>query len=92
MEEANIIILTDDDGSEVEFEYIDSIEYAGAEYVFLLPAEDTDEGAEAVILKVDADFDDPELEQYVAEEDEEILTEVFELFKEKLKDEFNFED
>ena len=36
----NIIILNDEDGNEVEFEFLDLIEYEGEEYVVLLPVEE----------------------------------------------------
>ena len=44
MENDNIIVLTDEDGTDVEFEFCASIEYEGNEYVVLLPtADDEDE-------------------------------------------------
>ena len=47
-----------------------------------------------VILKVeDSDDDsDEETESYVSVEDEETLTKVFEIFKDKFKNEFDFVD
>ena len=50
MENENIIVLTDEDGVDVEFEFCASIEYQGNEYVVLLPTEDDD--GEVVILQV----------------------------------------
>ena len=52
--------------------------------------EDEDDG-EVVILKVEDSGDEDE-ESYVSVDDEEILNKVFEIFKEKFKDEFNFTD
>ena len=51
MENDNIIVLTDEDGTDVEFEFCASIEYEGNEYVVLLP---TDVGVddEDVLQKV----------------------------------------
>ena len=43
-----------------------------------------------VILKLENTSD--EEESYVSVDDEEILNNVFEIFKEKFKDEFNFTD
>ena len=40
MENDNIIVLTDEDGIDVEFEFCASVEYEGNEYVVLLPTED----------------------------------------------------
>ena len=41
-EEASIIVLEDDLGNEVEFEYLDVIEYEGIEYLYLIPANEDD--------------------------------------------------
>ena len=91
----NIIVLNDENGEEVPFEFLDLIELDGEQYVVLLPAEeDTDEeddAGEVVILKVE-DTENEEEESYVSVDDEEVLNQVFEIFKEKFKDEFNFID
>ncbi|MFR2535048.1 MAG: DUF1292 domain-containing protein [Clostridia bacterium] len=88
----NIIVLNDENGEEVSFEFLDLIELDDEEYVVLLPVEEDDEDAgEVVILKVE-DTESEEEESYVSVEDEEILNKVFEIFKEKFKDEFNFVD
>ena len=88
----NIIVLNDEDGKEVKFEFLDLIEYENEEYVILLPVEsDDDESGEVVILKVE-DTDSEEEESYVSVDDEETLNKVFEMFKDKFKDEFNFID
>ena len=87
----NIIVLNDEEGKEVEFEFLDLVELDGEEYVVLLPIEDeeSEEEGEVVILKVE-DTENEEEESYVSVDDEEILNQVFEIFKEKFKDEFNF--
>ena len=88
----NIIVLNDEDGNEVQFEFLDLIEYEGEEYVVLLPMEESEEeSGEVVILKVE-DTESEEEESYVSVDDEETLNKVFEIFKEKFKDEFNFID
>ena len=88
----NIIVLNDENGEEVKFEFLDLVELDGEEYVVLLPAEEEEEDAgEVVILKIE-DTDNEEEESYVSVEDEEVLNKVFEMFKEKFKDEFNFID
>ena len=90
--EDNIIILNDEEGNEVEFEFLDLIEYDGEEYVVLLPVEETEDAGEVVILKVEDTESDSEEESYISVEDEDTLNKVFEIFKEKFKDEFNFVD
>lgn len=87
----NIITLNDENGNEVEFEFLDLIEYNDEEYVILLPVEETDEAEEVVILKVEQTENEDE-ESYVGIEDDEELNAVFQIFKDKFKDEFNFID
>ena len=90
----NIIVLNDENGNEVKFEFLDLVELDDEEYVILLPVIDdgVEEEGEVVILKVEDTDEDSEEESYVSVEDEEILNKVFEIFKEKYKDEFNFVD
>ena len=91
----NIVILNDEDGNEVKFEFLDLVELDDEEYVVLLPVtvECEEEEGEVVILKVeDNDDEDSDEESYVSIEDEEILNKVFEIFKEKFKDDFDFVD
>ena len=89
----NIIVLNDENGNEVQFEFLDLIELDEEEYVVLLPvSEEDDEDGEVVILRLEDAGEDTGEESYVGVEDEEILNKVFEIFKEKYKDEFNFVD
>lgn len=89
----NIIVLNDEDGNEVQFEFLDLIELDQEEYVVLLPVidEGTEDEGEVVILKIE-DTDSEDEESYVSIDDEETLNKVFEIFKEKFKDEFNFDE
>lgn len=89
----NIIVLNDENGDEVEFEFLDLVEYDNEEYVILLPvvAEDDEDLGEVVILKVE-ETESEEEESYVSVDDEETLNKVFDIFKDKFKDEFNFVD
>ena len=88
----NIIVLNDEEGNEVQFEFLDLVEYDDEEYVVLLPIEEPeDEAEEVVILKVE-DTESEDEESYVSVDDQETLNTVFEIFKEKFKDEFNFID
>lgn len=85
----NIIVLNDENGEEVEFEFLDLIEHGDEEYVVLLPVEEAAE--EVVILKVE-ELSNSEEESYVSVDNENTLQAIFEIFKEKWKDEFNFLD
>ena len=91
--EDNIIVLNDENGEETRFEFLDLIELDNEEYVVLLPVEETEEGpGEVVILKVEDTDDGSEEDSYVSVESEETLNRVFEIFKDKFKDEFDFVD
>lgn len=87
----NKIILNDESGNEVEFEFLDLIEYQGEEYVVLIPADETEEAGEVVILKLE-DTDDEDNESYASVDDEAVLNAVFDIFRDKFKNEFNFVD
>ena len=87
-EEVSILTLTDENGADVEFEYLDCIEYEGKEYLVLLPVDE--EAAEIVILEVEPV--DEENENYLAVTDEAVLDAVYGIFKEKFQDVLEFED
>lgn len=87
-EEVSILTLTDENGQDVEFEYLDVIEYEGKEYLVLLPVDE--EEAEIVILEVEPV--DEENENYLAVTDEAVLDAVYGIFKEKFQDVLDFED
>ena len=87
-EETNILTLTDENGQDVEFEYLDCIEYGGKEYLVLMPADEL--ATEIVILEVESV--DEENENYLSVQDEAILNAVYGIFKEKYKDVLTFEE
>ena len=88
--EVEIITLEDDLGNEQDFEFLDVVEYDGDEYIILLPVEEEDEEQnEVMILRIDS-IDD-ETENYIGIDDEEILQKVFDIFKKRYEDEFDFE-
>ncbi len=95
-EDSNLVVLKDEEGNDVKFEFLDFIEYNGDNYVILLPTEDVEneESEEVVILKEDkeAENDGSDDESYVSVDDEDTLNKVFDIFKDKFKDEFDFED
>lgn len=87
-EETSFITLTDENGVEAEFEFMECIEYQGKEYLVLLPADEN--SAEVVILEV-VPVDD-ENENYISVEDEAVLEAVYAIFKDHFKDILTFED
>ena len=87
-DQISILSLTDEEGNEVEFELIDSVDYQGAEYLVLLPPDE--EASEVVILEVEPHDDGTE--SYLTVDDDAILVAVFSIFKERFADFFTFED
>lgn len=87
-EESAVLILTDENGQDTEFEYLDSIEYEGKEYLVLMPADEL--ATEIVILEVEPV--DEENENYLSVSDEAILDAVYGIFKERYKDILTFEE
>lgn len=90
-ERDDIVVLIGEDGEEVEFEHLDTIEMNGNEYVILLPLDgQDDEVDEVVILKVDHNEDGEDA--FVTVDDEEELNEVFEEFKERMEEEYDLDE
>ena len=87
-EESSILTLTDENGVDNDFEYLDCIEFDGKEYLVLMPVDTVE--TEIVILEVEPV--DEENENYLAVEDEKLLNAVYSIFKEKYKDILTFED
>ena len=85
---ADIIVLKDEEGRDVRFEFLDLLEYDGEEYVILM--QEDDDSGEVVILRLEGE--DEEGEDYVAVEDEETLDQVYELFRKKHRDDYHFID
>jgi len=87
-EEAATLTLTDENGVDTDFEYLDCIEYEGKEYLILLPLDDEENGI--VILEVEPV--DEELENYLSVDDTAVLDAVYGIFKERYKDIIQFEN
>ena len=87
-EDESILTLTDENGEDMNFEYLDCIEYQSAEYLVLMPVDE--ESNEIVILQIQPV--DEENENYLAVEDEAVLDAVYAIFKERYKDVLNFAD
>jgi len=87
-EEESILTLTDENGEDMEFEYLDCIEYQDKEYLVLMPVDE--ESGEIVILEIQPV--DEENENYLAVEDEAVLDAVYGNFKERYKDVLTFAD
>ncbi len=84
--EGTLITLEDEEGNEVEFEFLDIVEYEGEEYIVLI--ENDEDADEVVILKINPI--DEETEEYVSIDDDALLDTVFEKFKKKYEGDINF--
>jgi uncharacterized protein YrzB (UPF0473 family) len=91
-ERDDIVVLIDENDEEVEFQHIDTIEMNGEEYVILTSLEEPeeDEEEEVIILKVQQGEDGEDT--LVSVDDEEELEEVFEEFKLRMGEEYDFLD
>ena len=84
----NYITLTDDDGNEVSFEILDTVEYNDRLFAVLLPFDEEDDGV--VILEI-IPAEDPEFDDFVTVDDEALVDKVFEEFKKNYQGEYEFE-
>lgn len=84
--EGTLITLEDEEGNEVEFEFLDIVEHEGEEYIVLI--ENDEDADEVVILKINPI--DEETEEYVSIDDDALLDTVFEKFKKKYEGDINF--
>lgn len=87
--EGKIIPFVDENGNKVNFEMIDAFKMEGSEYVALLPADDDDYDTEVFIMRIEKEGDDDVL-VYIEDEDE--LDDAFEMFKDRMGDEYDFLD
>lgn len=85
----DVITLYDEDGKGVDFQMLDMISRGDDKYAVLYPLDDEEDDGSLVILKLTEGEEDDTLESI---DDEALLSELFEEFKELHKDEFTFED
>lgn len=90
-ERDDLVVLVDENGEEVQFEHLDTVELNDNQYVVLLPVteEEEQEEDEVVILKIQQGETEDE-DVLVPIEDDEELNEVFEEFKLRMEDEYDF--
>ena len=88
-EDVELIVLTDDEGNEERFEFLDMINYSGTDYAVLVPEEgSSDEDDQVYIFRVDDA--DQETNTLTPVTDEKTAMAIFELFKVKNQENFNF--
>ncbi|MBQ8959962.1 MAG: DUF1292 domain-containing protein [Ruminococcus sp.] len=82
------ITITGDNGEELSFEVLGITEHKERSFIVLLPFDEEDDGI--VILEL-VPSDDPDMDEFIPVEDEELLGEVFEEFKKNYDGEYEFE-
>lgn len=88
-ERDDLVVLIDEDGEEVEFEHLDTIEMNGSEYVVLLPMDESEEEEdqeidEVIILKIEHNAEGED--SFLTVEDEDELNAVFEEFRQRMEE------
>ena len=87
MEEDRIIVLLDENDKKVEFKCLDLFKFKDSDYIILSPVITKEEEEEIVIMKLRKDGEE---DICISIDDEEELEEVFEEFRQRTNDEFNF--
>ena len=78
MERENIIELVDEDGNEVSFEHLMTLEHKGKNYIMLVPVEPMEDVAEDEMVILQIETDDEGNDYYASVEDDDLVNEVFE--------------
>ena len=87
----NFVVLTDENGKEIELEHLDTVEYNGQTYMAFIPAEMSVEDAyELIIMKTELEENGEEMLVTLDDEDEE--AEMFQIFSERLEESFEEEE
>ncbi len=86
-----IVTMTGEDGEEVNFLFLDMVEYEGKDYAIMAQIVDGEPEQEAVILEVIPAEEEDGIESYEGVEDEDILQAVFALFQERSMEGWDFE-
>lgn len=87
--EMEIIQLTDEDGSVIDFEFLGTVEFNGNEYYALVPLQDNEEGAYVILRAEDAGNGEVNL---VTIEDDEEYDQVADLIEDELFSEIDYDD
>ncbi len=86
-----IVTMTGEDGEEINFLFLDLVEYEGKDYAIMAQIVDGEPEQEAVILEVVPPTEEDGIESYEGVEDEEVLQAVFAVFQERSMQGWDFE-
>ena len=89
-EQGEILLFEAEDGTIEKYEFLDCVEYNGADYAVLLPVTDGgDEPVDVFIFEIVEELDS-DTDTYVGLGDQQLIDDVYAVFCEKHKDDFNF--
>lgn len=87
----HLIDLIDEDGNTVKFEHLDTVKVGGSEYIICIPFDDDEEEVtEIAIFKIDKDKNSEDCLSQVT--DDELASRIYDEFKRRNLDKFDFED
>lgn len=90
-ENNNILELIDEDGNTVPFEHLDTVRIGGSDYIICIPYDDSEEEVtEIAMFKIDKDAESEDCLSQVV--DESLAEKIYDEFKKRNADKFDFED
>jgi|GEM_PF-313405 len=93
LDKGDVIMLTDEEGTDHPFAILDIIEYESSTYMVLAPEDDeSDEAQEVLIMQGVEDPEDPDTMQFESVDDDLTIRSIFAVFRERNRDEYDFEE
>lgn len=90
-ENSNIIDLIDEEGNTIPFEHLDTVQIDGNDYIICIPYDDEEEEVtEIALFKIDKDADSEDCLSQVF--DDALADRIYEEFKKRNRDKFDFEN
>lgn len=91
LNENNVLELIDEDGNTVPFEHLDTVRINNNDYIICIPYDDEEEEVtEIAMFKIDKDVSSEDCLSQVV--DEALAEKIYEEFKKRNADKFDFED
>ncbi len=87
-----IISLEDEDGSEEQFELLEIIDYEDHDYAVMVSLEQPDDAEEEVMICEILPGPDEDTDYYAPVESDAILEAVYDIFRQRASDDFDFAD
>jgi len=88
-EDDDLVVLEDEDGNTVEFQFLELVTVDEKPYAVLMPTEDDGEGGVVIVEVIDLG---EESEHYDAVTDDDLNDRIYQQFKKEFGDKYEFED